>query len=767
MKPHGPSSGLYLIGEAPGEQEDVQGRQFYEGAEAGSTLRTNMRKVGLNPSLWRMNNSIQCHKPGNVAPTEKEMLLCRNRVMEDIRQCKPKHIIVFGNSGLFCLLGRGGITLFRGRAIPHQDLKAWVYPIVHPSAVNRDERQLPFFKQDLSMVANNIKSGKPIPKILPFNVECLTNCKDIVSRIEWLMQFKHITIDFETVNIRPYLTNSRLVSVAATPDGVNAVSFVVDKTGNLLPKERKLVRAKLKELIYNENIGKTVHNIAMEYEWCWENLRTLLRGKIHDTMQMNYVLDSRPKIHSLAFVTFSLFGIQWKSVVDRYKKNMDQCPTDLLLYYGGQDVIWTHRDAEILLAKLAAEPRLQKLYEGLQMPGGVACANIMARGVPVDNEWLDNQDNELKKKIAIVEAGLRKTKPVRKYEKTKRRRLNFGSTDDVSELLYDEHFMALKSVKLTTGSQKSVDAGVLAHHYKEDGQDVCNVILQLRELVKQKSSWVDGIRKVAYPDGKLHQQLNNTFTRTGRLSSSDPDLQNFPKRKNHHMRSMIVAPHKFVILSGDYDQLEAACLGIESGDSNFKRKFASGYDIHKQKAIEIYRRRLGEEDAISKRGKVKNKFVFPTFYGAGPTSVARDLGITLEEAQEHQNILWEEFPDIRRWQRNVLRFYEKYGYVESRTGRRRYGPLLPTEAVNTPIQGLASDICVRSMIVLVKRGYYVGMNVHDELDVFVPEDDAETHITRVHRVMTTLPKEWVDDVQLRVSLSIGYNWYETLDIDVH
>ena len=408
------------------------------------------------------------------------------------------------------------------------------------------------------------------------------------------------------------------------------------------------------------------------------------------------------------------------------------------------------------------EPKLYDVYKDLIMRTAKACINVQVRGALVDRPYVDELNSSITKEIKKYEKQLREMKCVREYEKFKQKRMNLNSDDQVRELLYDKKFLGLKSEKTTRkGAKKSVDVHVKKKFAKE-GVKFCEVILKYDDFMHQKSNSVDGLKGVIYPDSLLHAQFSNAFTRTGRLSCRDPNMENFPKRKNKHLRGVIIPPKGYVILSADYKQLEAVCIGITSGDKNFKDAIAGGYDIHYEKALEI----RGKKRAKEMRSMIKNQFVFPVIYGAAAPSVARNLDISETKAQKHIDKMWKDFPRIREWQLEQVDFYNKNLYVETRTGRRREGPLVSTQIFNTPSQGLAAEFCELSMCNLTEREYWVFNNVHDELDFYIQEKNVERDAVRIKRAMTTLPEAWVDDVQVEVEIQIGYNWADLETITV-
>lgn len=743
-------------------EEDRVGRQFYEKAEAGKYLRLNMRNNGLNPNLWRMGNALSCRKPENASPTDAEITLCRPRLIKDIQETKPRVIMLFGGPAVQSVIGDKGIGRYRGRIIPYHDLGAWVCPLVHPAGVKRDlDFYESVFQADLAKVAKLVKAKTSLPKIKPYKIDRVTNLNDILNVCQRLEQCEKFAIDFETVNIRPYHGNSKLVSAAVTADGITAASFPIEKSGELIPRQQKRILEALKKPLANPRIRKIVHNLGMECEWSEVYLGVKIAGLVDDTQRMSYALDVRHKCHSLAFITLVNFGIRWKDATARYIRNMDACPIELLLDRGGLDVIWTFRNWWHYKRLLEKEPKIYKMYRELLIPVAKACVDVQVRGALADRKCIKVLETDLDEHIGKQEKKLRAFSCVKRYERAKGKRMNLGSDAQIRDLLYSEreYSLKLKPIKSTkTGYSHSVDASVLKT-YAGQGVIFCRELLIYRDVTDQRST-CEGLHEHIYSDGLFHQQLSNAFTGTGRLNSSDPNMQNFRKRDKEYslsvrpMRGIIIAPKGYVIASFDYEQVEAVGIAIVSGDMNFKNALEQGYDIHLEKAREVF----GSREAREKRSLIKNQLVFPSIYLAGPKLVAKGLGISKEQAHRHQEKLWRDFPRIKEYQMDQLEFYKKHGYVETRTGRRRDGPLTVAQMVNTPVQGLGSDFCVRSMDIVILRGYWVWANVHDELNFYLPEESLERDLVRISRVMTGLPPEWTDGFKIRVGCKIGYDW---------
>jgi DNA polymerase-1 len=338
-------------------------------------------------------------------------------------------------------------------------------------------------------------------------------------------------------------------------------------------------------------------------------------------------------------------------------------------------------------------------------------------------------------------------------------------------VLFDK--LALPVLKKTkTGP--STDAAVL-EELAEMGHDVPRLMIEYREMEKLRSTYVDALPLLVNPrTGRLHTSFNQTVAATGRLSSSDPNLQNIPIRTDlgREIRKGFVAAPGKVFLSVDYSQIELRILAHFSGDAAFVTAFTEGIDVHRQTAAVIWDVPIGQVTAAM-RGQAKT-VNFATLYGQGPFSLARQLGISRDEAREFIDKYFERFQGVRRFLDEQVEMAKREGYVETLMGRRRYVPELQQKnwnirafgervAQNTPIQGTAADLMKKAMIDVQNALDEAGadaailLQVHDELLLEVAKDQLDA-------VRPLVVEKMEHTVELRVPLvadsGAGANWYE-------
>ena len=431
---------------------------------------------------------------------------------------------------------------------------------------------------------------------------------------------------------------------------------------------------------------------------------------------------------------------------------------------------WTEKAAERALAasalwrameeKLAGEEKLWWLYREVERPLQGVLARMERRGITLDVAYLRALSDELAAELARLEEEIHRLAG---------HPFNLNSRDQLETVLYDE--LGLKPSKRTAKTGKrSTSASALETLL--GAHPIIEKILQYRELAKLKGTYLDPLPKLVHPKtGRLHTRFHQTGTVTGRLASSDPNLQNIPIRTEvgRKIRRGFVAATGQMLVVADYSQIELRVLAHLSGDENLKKIFQEGRDIHTQTAAWMFGLDGGEVDVYQRRAaKTIN---FGVLYGMSAHRLSRELGIGYGEAQAFIDRYFESYPGVRRFMEETLETARQRGYVETLFGRRRYVAELNSRArnvreaaeraaFNMPIQGTAADLIKLAMVKLeseLPAGAALLLQVHDELIVEAPEESAEETAGIVREVMENV---WKLSVPLRVDVGIGRNWLE-------
>lgn len=401
------------------------------------------------------------------------------------------------------------------------------------------------------------------------------------------------------------------------------------------------------------------------------------------------------------------------------------------------------------LAPTLREQGMAELLEKIELPLAPVLAQMEDSGFLVDRKALGAFGEMLAERIAELEESI--------YSHAGER-FNINSTKQLGEILFNK-LMLPYSKKTKTGYSTNID--VLE---KLRGKHpIIGDIIEYRAVSKLKSTYVDGLLKVIAPDGRIHTSFTMTVTATGRLSSTEPNLQNIPVRTElgREMRRVFVAPAGHVLVDADYSQIELRLLAHISGDERMKQAFISGGDIHRQTASQVFG--IAPEDVTSvmrSRAKAVN---FGIVYGISAFSLAEDIGVSVSEAKAYMDSYLEKYSGVREYMKDIVERARRDGFVSTIMGRRRDIPDLASSnfnrrafgervALNTPIQGSAADIIKLAMINVARRLDAEGlrarliMQVHDELIVEAPEDEAE-------RVAALLTEEMERVVSLSVPLT--------------
>ncbi|KGQ20947.1 DNA polymerase I [Thermus filiformis] len=410
-------------------------------------------------------------------------------------------------------------------------------------------------------------------------------------------------------------------------------------------------------------------------------------------------------------------------------------------------------------------PRLSEkllwLYQEVERPLSRVLAHMEARGVRLDVPLLEALSFELEKEMERLEGEVFRLAG---------HPFNLNSRDQLERVLFDE--LGLTPVGRTekTGKRSTAQGALEA---LRGAHPIVELILQYRELSKLKSTYLDPLPRLVHPrTGRLHTRFNQTATATGRLSSSDPNLQNIPVRTplGQRIRKAFVAEEGWLLLAADYSQIELRVLAHLSGDENLKRVFREGKDIHTETAAWMF----GLDPALvdPKMRRAAKTVNFGVLYGMSAHRLSQELGIDYKEAEAFIERYFQSFPKVRAWIERTLEEGRTRGYVETLFGRRRYVPDLASRvrsvreaaermAFNMPVQGTAADLMKIAMVKLFPRlkplGAHLLLQVHDELVLEVPEDRAEEAKALVKEVMENA---YPLDVPLEVEVGVGRDWLE-------
>jgi DNA polymerase-1 len=572
-----------------------------------------------------------------------------------------------------------------------------------------------------------------------------------------------ICVDLETSSLDPMRAEIVGLAFATEPGHGHYLPVAHEYPGAPPQLDRGTVLARLKPLLEDASHPKLGQHIKYDLN-VFARHGIALAGIAHDTMLESYVLNptaSRHDMDTLAEVHLGYRTIRYEEVAGKGAKQIPFAAVGLETArdYAAEDADITLRLHRKLWPRLEAEPTLAKVYREIEMPLVPVLAAMERHGVLVDREQLRQHSQELGKRLHQI--GEQAYALVG-------RRFNLDSPKQLGAILFDE--LGLPVTLKTPSGQPSTNEEAL--EALADRHALPRLVLEHRTLAKLRSTYTEKLAEQIHPEtGRVHTSYHQAVAGTGRLSSSDPNLQNIPIRteEGRRIRRAFVAPPGHLILAADYSQIELRIMAHLSGDEGLRQAFREGRDIHRATAAEVFG--LAAEAVGADERRAAKAINFGLIYGMSAFGLARQLGIERREAQDYMDRYFDRYPGVRAYMEETRRRAHRDGYVETLFGRRLYLPDLKARsqnlrqaaeraAINAPMQGSAADIIKRAMIALAApgvlgEGVHMIMQVHDELVFEVPEGTLDT--TRA-TVVETMAAAAELAVPLVVDAGAGPHW---------
>jgi DNA polymerase-1 len=572
-----------------------------------------------------------------------------------------------------------------------------------------------------------------------------------------------VAFDTETTSLDPM--QARLVGVSLSVEPGQACYIPVGHVYPGAPDQLGLefVLERLRPWLEDEGRSKVGQNLKYDAH-VLANHGVTLRGIAHDTLLESYVLEAHRNhdMDSLASRHLDRRTVRYEEVAGKgaHQIGFDQVPLETAGPYAAEDAEVTLHLHRVMHPRIAAEPTLERIYREIEIPVSRVLQRMERHGVLIDAQALFRQSNELGRKLLELEA---------QAHEAAGQPFNLGSTRQLGDILFSQ--LGLPIQKKTAGGAPSTDEEVLAK-LAED-YPLPRLLLEWRGLSKLKSTYTDKLPKMVHPTtGRVHTSYSQAVAVTGRLSSSEPNLQNIPVRtpEGRRIREAFVAPPGHVIVSADYSQIELRIMAHLSRDEGLLTAFAKGLDVHRATAAEIFGVDTAEVTSEQRRyAKVIN---FGLIYGMSAFGLAANLGIERDAARNYIERYFARYPGVRRYMDETRKLAHDQGYVETVFGRRLWlaeinGPSGPRRAaaeraaINAPMQGTAADLIKMAMIVVqdwldqAGLGSRLVMQVHDELVLEVPESELDHVRSGVCERMAGVAQL---DVPLVVEAGAGANW---------
>jgi len=603
-------------------------------------------------------------------------------------------------------------------------------------------------------------------KISNLNYQLISNEDEIK---KWLIEAEEqgeLSIDTETSSLDPH--QAKLVGISLSTKIGKACYIPLNHNKGKNLKEESVIKL-LKPVLEDKSVKKIGQNIKFDYIIFYK--RNVDMNSLEDTMLMSYVLDAgknRHNMDTLSEIHLNHKPIAFKDLVGTGKKQINFSEVDIKKAkdYACEDADVTYRLYKIFLKNLNSE-KLNNIYEIFEKPLIKILASMEINGIKLDENFLKTISIKFEKKIKLLE---------KEIYKISQKEFKIGSTKQLGEIMYNE--LKISSLKKTKKGSFATSANVL-EDLAFKGHDLPKLVLEWRQITKLKNTYSDSLQEHINPITKrVHTSFLLAATTTGRLASSDPNLQNIPikSEEGKEIRKAFVSEKGFTLLSADYNQIEMRILADLADVKELKKAFKNHDDIHTLTASQVFNVDVKKVDKDTRR---KAKAInFGIIYGISQYGLAKQINVSNNEAEEFLNSYFLKFPEIKDYMESTIKFCRKNGYVNNIFGRRTHITGINDKnynirnfqeraAINAPIQGSASEIMRLAMIKLNKElknwkksKLKILLQIHDELLFEVPNNDLKSISKIVKQVMTGVANSDYHSFStpLTVEINTGENW---------
>ena len=648
------------------------------------------------------------------------------------------------------------------------EFKRWLNEVMNgaDSITNNNEQptKINHYQATPALAQENSDEALPAIQIDRSRYETLLTEADLNRWVEKLKQAKLFALDTETDNLDYMAANLVGISFALENGEAAYLPLQLDYLGAPKTLEKTTALTLLKPVLENPAIQKVGQNFKYDLTIFARN-GIDVQGVAFDTMLESYVLNStgRHNMDDLAKRYLGHQTISFEEIAGKGKNQLtfNQIPLEKAAEYAAEDADVTMKLQQVLWEKLSKEPTLEKLFKEMELPLLGVLSRMERRGVLIDSDALFLQSNEIANRLSELEeqAYVLAGQP-----------FNLASTKQLQEILFDK--LGLPVIQKTPKGAPSTNEEVLEE--LAFSHELPKVLVEHRGLSKLKSTYTDKLPQMVNPQtGRVHTSYHQAVTATGRLSSSDPNLQNIPIRneEGRRIRQAFIAREGFTVVAADYSQIELRIMAHLSQDQGLINAFTQGKDIHRSTAAEIFGVALDEVTSEQRRNaKAIN---FGLIYGMSAFGLSRQLGIGRADAQSYMDLYFKRYPGVQTFMHDIREKAKAQGYVETLFGRRLYLPDINSSngmrrkaaervAINAPMQGTAADIIKRAMIQLDQKlqndpDIAMIMQVHDEL-VFEVRSEKVAFYSKLIKTHMESAADLV--VPLIVDVGQGTNWDE-------
>lgn len=793
---------IAFVGEAPGSEELERGEPFV--GRAGRLLREVISGLGADTSRVYYTNACLCRPPGNRTPKIGDVHACHTRLMEELEAARPRVIVALGNTALASLLGGAtGITKRRGiyAEIDVCDARIGVVPTLHPAGILRAPDGFRDLVNDVAL-AYRISAGEIEPVVEPpyDDFVMVRDRPSLGALIRRLGKGDEVSIDLETEGLNP--AEGSILSMAFAwgenpePDEVMVLDWVwCSKRGRSLAAVAAMA-----------GCAGVFHNCQFDLGWLWGN--GIPVNLVFDTMLAHYCVDERRGSHGLKKLATAAFAApEYDAELRRTDEDGRKLPLELtveqwledpdfrdrVMRYNGADAYYTHK-LKFLLRDAMEEDGVTAVHDRILLPAARHFVRFERDGMLVDADYLEEIGGKWMAEILELEGRL-KAFPGAEG-------LNLRSSKQVADFIYgtlglramahdSEGIVANDTILAETSAvddeeaqeywrtqnvkrgTKARSTGTYMLWWLAQQHEFPRMLVRHRLLTKQYGAYHDGYVRLMDASGRIRPRYRLHGTRTGRLSSTDPNIHGMPRRKE--IKRIFVADPGYRIISADYGQAEVRMVAHLAGDKSLIRALGEK-DIHRAISKKLFHLTDAEVDAMpSEEREIKRRaaktITFGMIYGRGPPSIAPQLGVTVREAEGYVREFFAEMPGVRTWIARQHALVMREREVTTIFGRKRRFPLIidrrhaseiMRQAVNFPVQSAVSDMTLLAYMDVVgeldRRGVGVLLwpHVHDGFYFQVPTGDVQEAVVATIRLMHAVPFD--TEVPFTVEIQTGPNW---------
>lgn len=578
--------------------------------------------------------------------------------------------------------------------------------------------------------------------------------------LQRMQQADHFAIDTETTNLDYRVAELVGFSIAFDANEAYYVPLAHDYEGAPEQLNREQVLAQIKPILENEQVKKIGHHLKYDAH-IFANHGITIQGWYFDTMLASYVLNAAATRHGMddvARVYLSHLTTTFEQIAGKgaKQKTFNQIELEVAAHYAAEDAHVTYRLYEVLSSKLKSHPELVNILHNIEMPVARVLTGMEEDGIKLDHKFLDQLSVEFSDTMQTLE---------NQATELAGETFNIASPKQVGEVLFDK--LGIKGGKKTATGQYSTSESIL----EKIEHPLAEVILEHRGLAKLKNTYTDRLVEQSHDaTHRVHTSYHQALTATGRLSSTDPNLQNIPIRTpiGRQIRKAFIAPEGRVLLAADYSQIELRLMAHFSQDDALVHAFQQGQDVHRRTAAEVLG--IAIEDVTNDQRRQAKAVNFGLLYGMSEFGLTRQLGFTREESRSYIARYFQRYPGVLDYMERTRQIAREQGFVETILGRRLYTPdILATNkmikqaaeraAINAPLQGSAADIIKLAMIavdkILPKDQAKLLLQVHDELVFEADVSIADELSKQIADVMQSVLEISVPFV---VEVGQGLNW---------